>query len=444
MATDEETPFMPKQTDSDDFQIETEGGYRDKGWAIFFLIHLVGIVGVGVLYCSKGISLLKHSGNDAGLVENTHQVGRSDLHTTMVSVCWLGAVLAATIFSIGWFVIIKKNPNRIIYISMVGYCVCSVLVAVVLFGLGNFLMGGLSLLSLVFVGLFYFCARSRIPFAQAMLKASVASIEDNKQVGCVAVSVGLSQIVWIAFWVFTAISVFAVSKSFSTGTQVGIWLSLVFSLSWTCGVMSNVIHVTVAGVVASWWLVPEETSATSASFKRSMTTSFGSICLGSLIVAVLETIRTAFRMLRDYASDRDEGGLACLACCLECCVSNLEDAVQFINKYAYTQVAIHGKSFMTAARDTWDLLCNQGWDLIINEDMTGFVTMCGVLTGGFIAALSACAIGFVVFHSNATADILWLIAIVGFLIGMFVSAIPMSIISSAVATTYVIWAQFPS
>lgn len=48
---------------------------------------------------------------------------------------------------------------------------------------------------------------------------------------------------------------------------------------------------TLQGVVAEWYLNGAQTaSSTWSSFKRAATTSFGSICFGSLIVAVVKAV----------------------------------------------------------------------------------------------------------------------------------------------------------
>lgn len=465
---DEETPFVGNKSSSDSPDLapeyESNGGCRDMVWAIAFLVHLAAMLGAAALTWRKGVELIKKGSlhGDEGLLQSTsshsvsngaHQLSASDVDrfTTssvqaspvMLLTAWATAALTAAVFAVGWMVYIKKNPDNIIKISVIGYTVSQCIVAVVFFGLGMFMAGGITLLLALFAVVFYKCSASRIPFTQAMLKSSVASITDNKGIGWVAVGSAATQMAWLLFWVFTALSVHAyTSNSVSGGGAIGIWVALIFSMFWTCGVVSNVAHVTVAGAVSSWWLVPSEKAPTTSALKRAMTTSFGSVCLGSLIVAVLDTLRSLFRMLRNSANDRGEGGLACLACVLECCVECIEDAVEYINKYAYAQVAIYGKPFMTAARDTWELMKERGWSMLINDDLTGFVIMCGTLAGGFVGALSASVVGLVVSHSSNAATY-WLVAIVGFFIGMFTVTIPMTVVSSAVATTFVVWAQFP-
>lgn len=51
--------------------------------------------------------------------------------------------------------------------------------------------------------------------------------------------------------------------------------------------IKNVVHVTCAGTMASWYFVTNEPNVVASAFRRACTFSFGTICFGSLIVAVL-------------------------------------------------------------------------------------------------------------------------------------------------------------
>ena len=66
------------------------------------------------------------------------------------------------------------------------------------------------------------------------------------------------------------------------------------------------------------------------SLVRSMTTSFGSICLGSLLVAIIEALKSMVRNLRE--SENGGGILLCLAECLLAC---LADVMEYFNMWAF-------------------------------------------------------------------------------------------------------------
>lgn len=59
---------------------------------------------------------------------------------------------------------------------------------------------------------------------------------------------------------------------------------------------------------------------------RSLTTSFGSICFGSLLVAIVQ----ATRALANAARDNDNQILVCIATCILAC---LESILEYFNKW---------------------------------------------------------------------------------------------------------------
>jgi hypothetical protein len=104
-----------------------------------------------------------------------------------------------------------------------------------------------------------------------------------------------------------------------------------------------------------------------------MSTSFGSISLGSLVVAFL----TTFQMLFLSTGRRKSHGSA--NACLECVVKLVSHYVQYFNKFAFCQVAIYGKDFQTAGYDTMKLFRERYFlILLVNCISYGFLGV-GVL-----------------------------------------------------------------
>jgi hypothetical protein len=73
---------------------------------------------------------------------------------------------------------------------------------------------------------------------------------------------------------------------------------------WISLTLTNVMHVTTNGSVASWYFFSgsdtEVVNPTSTAFKRAATTSLGSVAFGSFIIAVIRAIRFAInQMLRN-------------------------------------------------------------------------------------------------------------------------------------------------
>lgn len=64
---------------------------------------------------------------------------------------------------------------------------------------------------------------------------------------------------------------------------------------------------------------------------------------------------------------------AILACVADCILGCIQGLVEYFNTYAYIHVAIYGKSFCDAAKDTWALVKSNGIDVIINDNLVGTV-----------------------------------------------------------------------
>ena len=118
---------------------------------------------------------------------------------------------------------------------------------------------------------------------------------------------------------------------------------------WTSEVTKNISTVLVSGTVGTWWFAPIEassfcSSAVVDSFKRATTYSFGSICFGSLLVAILNVVIDAVKRLRRNR------GCVLLSCVLTCLLSFLERLAEYFNKWAFVYVGLYGYDYMTAGK----------------------------------------------------------------------------------------------
>ena len=96
---------------------------------------------------------------------------------------------------------------------------------------------------------------------------------------------------WVVLWSLAFAGAAAVTGGPALfGGPVAILL-LILSNFWTVQVIKNVVHVACAGTAASWYFQTNERHPTRAALRRACTTSFGSVCMGSAVVAVLRTVR---------------------------------------------------------------------------------------------------------------------------------------------------------
>ena len=142
-------------------------------------------------------------------------------------------------------------------------------------------------------------------------------------------------------------------------------------LYWHTMVVLNVSHCAACGVMASWFFGQDTTGVTWGAFKRSITTSFGSICFGSLLTAIINALRVMASIAKQEAKDSKNNACALVFCCLECILQCLGDILEYFNGYVYVQIAVYGKSYCDAAKDTLQLFQQTGVKAIINDDLTG-------------------------------------------------------------------------
>lgn len=251
---------------------------------------------------------------------------------------------------------------------------------------------------------------------------------------------------WTIWWSAASVSTILVVHECDGDGECGkeiqglyVFLFLV-SYYWTCQVITNVVHVTVAGTVGSWWWVPHEASgccsrAVQDSYRRSLTTSFGSICFGSLIVAIIQALKEILHQMRQ----QDDGIMICIADCLLGCIESL---VEYFNKWAFVYVGLYGSSFMESGRSVMTLFKNRGWTSIITDLMVDTVLNLVGFGVGAITALVGVVIGASLgLGSGAT---LVTAGLIGFALGYGMSSVLFSVVSSAVNTVVVCYAEAPN
>ena len=188
-------------------------------------------------------------------------------------------------------------------------------------------------------------------------------------------------------------------------------------------------HVTVAGVVGTWWFAPEEASSVCSkavcdSFARASFSSFGSICFGSLLAGLAQALHQIVKGLR---RERDQDSL--LLCLLECLLGIIESLVRYFNKWAYVYVGLYGYSYLESGEKVMTLFDQRGWTAIVNDQLVARVLAWMALLIGGLNGLG----GWLLIQAypsmlglaspNASS---WVAFITGFLIGAGVSNILVS------------------
>ncbi|KAI8867657.1 DUF580-domain-containing protein [Ramicandelaber brevisporus] len=311
--------------------------------------------------------------------------------------------------------------------------------------------------------LMWFAVRKKIPFSKIMLRTVMAVMRRFPATIAVTTLMLVIQIAYLVFFIIVFVGTFpyfdsrktCTRKTSSTGrvydscTNVPlylVWVFMAFSLFWTSMVIQNVAHVTVSGVYGTYYFFDgtpggyPTANPTLQSLKRASTTSFGSVCFGSLIVALIQLLRFVLRLFTDSS---DGLGVFC-AICADCILGCIQGIVEFLNRYAYVQVALYGKSFIAAGKDTWKMLQDRGIEAIINDCLIGNVLSMGGLIIG--VAGGAAAYGILAGINplfNQSGDYTWTVIILGFIAAADMFMLVAQVIDSGTAATFVCLAEDP-
>merc|ERR1719473_1372615 len=149
---------------------------------------------------------------------------------------------------------------------------------------------------------------------------------------------------WLIVWLLAFVAVLPLG---SAGVVAGVLL--IVSFFWTFQVLSNVCHVTTAGLASRWYFDKQMDAPVGTALKHAWSYQFGSICLGSLLVAVIQTLGAMARAARDNG----EGNIVTqiLSCVAICILQCLESLLKLFNTFAFNIVAIYSVPFCRAGRE---------------------------------------------------------------------------------------------
>ncbi|KAK2738363.1 putative choline transporter, neither null mutation nor overexpression affects choline transport [Onygenales sp. PD_40] len=166
---------------------------------------------------------------------------------------------------------------------------------------------------------------------------------------------------------------------------------ITFAGYWITEWMKNTIHTTVAGVFGSWYYhggnstnMPK--APIRGALKRSLTYSFGSICLGSLLVPPVNMLRQLCSISKHERTSRTNIIGAVGSRVLRGVMDSLRCVIRYFNRYAFCHIALYGDAYVPSAKATWQTMEDRGIDALVNDSLVGAALSMGSL---FVAYFSA-------------------------------------------------------
>mmetsp|Transcript_33632 Transcript_33632/g.50155 ORF Transcript_33632/g.50155 Transcript_33632/m.50155 type:complete len:1010 (-) Transcript_33632:681-3710(-) len=217
-----------------------------------------------------------------------------DYMTVIQLTCVTGTYACAlSVLTIGFMMILAKS---LIHVALIFAVIVSLAWCIV-----GGLMSEYSLVPFLGIIAFALCVGyvvvvwERVPFSATVLNTSLYGMRCTADIMSFGFFMTIVAFGWTVLWMLAFIGVYDYMNDTRNeqrfeGRGDGIFF-FVFSLSyfWTFQVIKNIIQVTVAGTIGAWWFNPEQVSpccsrVVNKSFVQSLTSSFGSICFGSLFV----------------------------------------------------------------------------------------------------------------------------------------------------------------
>jgi len=404
---------------------------NDAPFAAIFYLQFFTII---VLAFTYGVTAITDDQTKADFEPYVKVAAIIGVFSFLLSGCGLLALLAC--------------PSLLIKVSLFFVVGMSLLWAIISFAAGSIVAGCLFLFFFL-LGLCYIkVVWDRIPFATANLVTATIAVKTNFGLVFLGYWMTIFGMIYAVFWTMSFMGILQKLcggyDECKNNFPYGAFFGLVLAYYWTMEVVSNIIHVTVAGTIATWWFTPHEAAsccspAILGSYLRSLTTSFGSICLGSFIVAFIQ----ALRAMAEAARQNDDGN-ALLLCLVDCILACLQGIMEYFNKWAYIYVGVYGYSYCEAGSKVMELFRDRGWEAIIADDLVANALALVTIVVGLISG----AVGLIVSQTtdwfpNAN-DEDAICFTIGLLVGWMLCGITMSLVASAVNTVIVLFADAPA
>ncbi|CAK5237080.1 unnamed protein product [Aphanomyces euteiches] len=439
---------------------------KDKIPAAIFLANVGAVAYMAIVWGGPNVSKFDFTDHKAD------ETTRSQAMTLLI--VSLGIGLVGAVLSALWLQVLQLYASRMISMTLQVTAASLALASMAGFmeggtdgtqnleimgecvGFAGRAIGFLNIILSGVVVMYYFNARHRIPFAAANLAVAAKIMRRFPQVVIVAYGAIAAQVAWMLLWTVALVGVWTKAydihassmELLSTATLNLSVFFMLLSLFWGLQVLRNIVHCTAAGAIGEWWFSPDTTHAVQRALQRATTTSFGSICFGSLIVATLSALQ--FVLL----SAKRRKGRSTVNACLECLVTALETHLRAWNKYAYCQVALYGKDFQTAGTDTLQLFREKGWSGVVNDSLVSSVLSMGCLVVGTATGIvgvtwfyvaTACSEAEMALHPAQceTFNVIMMTFVSCGAMGYAMCAVVSSILDSIVATIFVCFAEDP-
>lgn len=393
----------PLQTFEEAFPAENNNKPRWKDWpfAVFFLLIVCGFIAVAGLVLRAWAQT--YSSNGRGIYSD-YNTGTMNTNAAILLV-FVGVIACS--MGIGSIALCRSVPDFFIHFGMT-MSVLSGLGSSIMYLSLKFWSAGIVYLISVLLTLFALWGMHfKLPLSVEILKTVVFATQSCPQVLIVSLCGTITATAFAMLFSAVIVSTYIKfdPKSTNKGCEVsggdcskatllGLLVFIFFCGYYISEVIRNVIHCTVSGIIGNWYYMSKSNQRLTkrparGALKRALTYSLGSICFGSLIIPVIETVRVVLNKIKRLFVRKEHGRIMSRFAFRT--VSYLLDSMRWFNRYfnhyAYSFISLFGKPYSSAASQVWSLLADRGVDVVIDDNLINFALGLHTMFASYIASL---------------------------------------------------------
>lgn len=156
---------------------------------------------------------------------------------------------------------------------------------------------------------------------------------------------------------------------------------MIFILFWTLNFVVALGQIANAMAVSTWYFTRNKedvgNSTVVSAYKKTIRYHMGTAAFGSLIIAIVETVRAYCAYLQKQAKKSKNKVMELVMCCLGCMLWCIEKCLKFICTQAYIQTAMFSKSFCFACKDVVFLILRNIARVSAVTMVSGFILLIG-------------------------------------------------------------------
>jgi hypothetical protein len=179
-----------------------------------------------------------------------------------------------------------------------------------------------------------------------------------------------------------------VGRSFTyTEDEQRMLLLWIFGIFWIMEVCDACQQFTVSYAVVLWYYKPKADDGDKKGpwfpvvrgFFNAVAFHLGTLAFGGLLIAVVRMIQLVMWLVKKNAEREGNQVCACIMKCCICCLECFKKSLEYLNKNAYIDVAIHSSNFCQAAYHVFNFIKDHASDIVVLNAWTWIIQVGGIL-----------------------------------------------------------------